>query len=434
MINFRKYLAIGLTLTCALSFASCGSDNSSSYEPLPEEDTRSYDIRVCQDDNSDTANAITQGFTDALIDLFGQEHIHLEVRIPDSENSASDICTSFAADGAQLIFTNGENSLTAASENISDLPIVAANVMDFERVLHIITPQGEEWDETTGRNITGVSSLTSIPDQTSMLIETTKDLRSVGILYCTEDQDAVFQNELLETYLDEAGIPWKEYAIPSTSQAADISSSGENPANVIIPSRFSAASGKEGANTDVVTFGENSQSTGINSPASVRTPQISSNWSDDLTPEGLTPLPEDATTDQIAAYAAAECSVLYISAGSMLTDQIGTIASAATAAGKITVGGDAVLGQSTLVSMYTDPYAQGYAAGKQAYRILVDGNDPGAIAIDDVAADDSVKLYNGDVAATLGLSFPKSFNEIHEYLETYVIGSNTERIEPTEEE
>ena len=332
MINFRKYLSMGLILSCALSFAACGSDDSSSYDPLPKEDTRTYDIRVCQDDNSDTTNAITQGFTDALIDLFGQEHIHLDVQTADSR-SASEICTAFASDGAQLIFTVGEDSLTAAAQTITDLPVVASNVMDFERILHIITPQGEDWDGTTGRNITGVSNLTSIPQQTSMLIETTKDLRAVGILYCTEDQNAVFQNEMLETYLDEAGIPWKEYAIPSTS-AADISSGGENPANVIVPSRFSAASGKEGANTDVVTFGENSQSTGINSPASVRTPQISSNWSDDLTPEGLAPLPEDASAEQIAAYAAAECSALYISAGSMLTDQIDVITSAATAAGR----------------------------------------------------------------------------------------------------
>ena len=432
MINFRKYLSMGLILSCALSFAACGSDDSSSYDPLPKEDTRTYDIRVCQDDNSDTTNAITQGFTDALIDLFGQEHIHLDVQTADSR-SASEICTAFASDVAQLIFTVGEDSLTAAAQTITDLPVVASNVMDFERILHIITPQGEDWDGTTGRNITGVSNLTSIPQQTSMLIETTKDLRAVGILYCTEDQNAVFQNEMLETYLDEAGIPWKEYAIPSTS-AADISSGGENPANVIVPSRFSAASGKEGANTDVVTFGENSQSTGINSPASVRTPQISSNWSDDLTPEGLAPLPEDASAEQIAAYAAAECSALYISAGSMLTAQIDVITSAATAAGKVTVGGDATLGQSTLVSMYADPYAQGYAAGKQVYRILVNGDDPGAIAIDDVATEDNVKLYNGNVAATLGLDFPKSFKEIHEYLETYVIGSDTERIEPTEEE
>ena len=432
MINFRKYLSMGLILSCALSFAACGSDDSSSYDPLPKEDTRTYDIRVCQDDNSDTTNAITQGFTDALIDLFGQEHIHLDVQTADSR-SASEICTAFASDGAQLIFTVGEDSLTAAAQTITDLPVVASNVMDFERILHIITPQGEDWDGTTGRNITGVSNLTSIPQQTSMLIETTKDLRAVGILYCTEDQNAVFQNEMLETYLDEAGIPWKEYAIPSTS-AADISSGGENPANVIVPSRFSAASGKEGANTDVVTFGENSQSTGINSPASVRTPQISSNWSDDLTPEGLAPLPEDASAEQIAAYAAAECSALYISAGSMLRDQIDVITSAASAAGKVTPGRDATFGQSTLVSMYADPYAQGYAAGKQVYRILVNGDDPGAIAIDDVATEDNVKLYNGNVAATLGLDFPKSFKEIHEYLETYVIGSDTERIEPTEEE
>ena len=141
---------------------------------------------------------------------------------------------------------------------------------------------------------------------------------------------------------------------------------------------------------------------------------------------------ENART--LAAYAAAECSALYISAGSMLTDQIDVITSATTAAGKVTVGGDATLGQSTLVSMYADPYAQGYAAGKQVYRILVNGDAPGAIAIDDVATEDNVKLYNGNVAATLGLDFPKSFKEIHEYLETYVIGSDTERIEPTEEE
>ena len=147
MINFRKYLSMGLILSCALSFSRPAVPMTVPHvdRASKEEDTRTYDIRVCQDDNSDTANAITQGFTDALIDLFGQEHIHLDVQTADSR-SASEICTAFASDGAQLIFTSRRRTPSAAAaQTVPDLPVVASNVMDFERILHIITPQGEDW-------------------------------------------------------------------------------------------------------------------------------------------------------------------------------------------------------------------------------------------------------------------------------------------------
>ena len=49
------------------------------------------------------------------------------------------------------------------------------------------------------------------------MIEATKDLQTVGILFSPEDTDAIYQNEIFEAYLDQAGIPWKEYLIPAAN-------------------------------------------------------------------------------------------------------------------------------------------------------------------------------------------------------------------------
>ena len=142
-------------------------------------------------------------------------------------------------------------------------------------------------------------------------------------------------------------------------------------------------------------------------------------------------LSEDADLEEIITYASNECSALFIPTGSLLGDRLSDIVSIATAAGVSTISGDGSLGEETLTSTYMDPYALGYAAGKKAYRILVNGDNPGELKIT-TPNTESVKLYNKDIAEKLGISFPKSFHEVSEFKETYVIGSLTNRI--TEEE
>ena len=143
------------------------------------------------------------------------------------------------------------------------------------------------------------------------------------------------------------------------------------------------------------------------------------------------PLSEDASLDEIITYASSECSALFIPTGSYLGNRLDDIVSIATDAGVSTISGDGSLGEKTLTSSYMDPYALGYSAGKKAYRILVNGDEPGELKITSPDVD-VIKLYNKDIAEKLGITFPKSFQEISEFKETYVIGSSTNRI--TEEE
>ena len=102
-------------------------------------------------------------------------------------------------------------------------------------------------------------------------------------------------------------------------------------------------------------------------------------------------------------------------------------------AGVATVGGDSTSGKDTLTCLFSDPYAMGYQAGKMAYRILIAQEDPGDIRIASSNAD-NIKLYNGEMAERLGRTFPKSFQEIHSFFESYEIGSGTERITDQEED
>ena len=101
--------------------------------------------------------------------------------------------------------------------------------------------------------------------------------------------------------------------------------------------------------------------------------------------------------------------------------------------GFVIVAGDTEIGQNALVTLFSDPYSLGYAAGKKAIKVFNE-EDIKTIKIGSVDGDDSVKLYNGEIAEKYGKEFPKSFKEINEFLETYEYGSTTTRYSATGEE
>ena len=115
--------------------------------------------------------------------------------------------------------------------------------------------------------MTGISSKPNLEEQLSLLIEATPDLKSVGLLYNPEDTDGIYQNVLLEKYLDQAGIPWKEYAIPSDDIEAGLSDQITDT-TAIAPSKQIASSVTEGTNNAVASFDGNDLLSGIFSPSS----------------------------------------------------------------------------------------------------------------------------------------------------------------------
>ena len=446
-----KKRIISLVLAAAMAataFTACGSSTtkSSEKEPVPEsdEELHSYNITACLSEDNSYNQILLDGFVAACDDYFTPEGYALSTQIATPDRSTAAIAASVSLKKPDLIYTIGNDMLLSEAAVTETIPIVAAGVVDFQGALRIANTGSDSWDKTTGRNITGVTSRPSIADQVSLLIEATPDLETVGILFSPEDTDAIYQNEILEKYLDQAGIPWKEYSIPASQTA--IIDDEEGSRTVLAPTKFVAPSARQGMDNTVVPLGENLLS-GINSPASTRTALQSSNWTGGKAPQAAViedvPADEDETTaseqttdseteeeepeittDDLIQQVCDECSVIYIPFGSILTDQIAVISSVAVKNNVSTVGGDTTLGQSTLVTLFSDPFDLGYSAGKKAASILLNGTDITTMKITAGSTDNLVKLYNRNIASQMDLEFPKSFSEIHDFLREYEYGSN----------
>ncbi len=446
----KRFLSLILAASMAVAMVSCGKKNSE--QPISEvkdesvEDSYRYNITALLSEDNTYDKVLLQGFSDALEDYMGAEHINITTKTVSEEKSADMIASSAIAKSPDMIFTTGKPTLLSASDQTDIIPIIATGIVDFKGTLRIASLNGKSWDKTTGRNITGISSKPSIVDQVSLMIEATDDLQTVGILFSPEDTDAIYQNEIFEAYLDQAGIPWKEYAIPATntSTVADIS----EKSTALTPSKYVAFSAKQGVDNDVVALGEDTV-LGLNSTSSTRTALISSFWqggkvlpttpeesdSEDETTTEVSDSEEDipVTLEDLMKEICTECSAIYIPFGSLLTDQMETIGNIATEASVTIVAGDTTIGENALVTLFSDPYISGYSAGKKAVKVF-NGDDIKTIKIGSIDSDDAVKLYNGEIAEKLGKEFPKSFSEISNFLETYEYGSTTTRYVPSEEE
>ncbi|MCR5580669.1 MAG: hypothetical protein K6F66_03685 [Pseudobutyrivibrio sp.] len=444
----KRLLSIALAMALTTSLVACkdGSKNEPVNDASEESvsDSYQYNITALLTEDNTYNQVLLQGFSDCLSDYIGEEHFTITTSAV-TEETPADLITSKALGSApDMIFTAGKSTLVSASEATDTIPIVATDIIDFKGTLHIPSLNGASWDKTTGINVTGISSKPSIVDQVSLMIEATDDLQTVGIFFSPEDTDAIYQNEIFEAYLDQAGIPWKEYLIPVSNTTIDTSEHQNSTA--LTPSKFVAFSAKEGMDNDVTPINDKVL-LGLNSQSSTRTALVSEYWT-----EGKT-LPEPEVSDEDSSdsnkqedeedttlsvgdqeislesqvgLACQECSAIYIPFGSMLTDQMDVIGDMATASKVTVVAGDTEIGQDALVTLFSDPYALGYYAGKKAVRVF-NGEDISTVKIGYGSSDDSVKLYNGTIAEEFGKEFPKSFSEINEFLDTYEYGSNTVR-------
>ncbi|WP_028242356.1 ABC transporter substrate-binding protein [Pseudobutyrivibrio ruminis] len=448
----KRLLSILMIASMCLSLSACGGKDKS--EPANDvtdesnEDSFSYNISALLSKDNSMDEILLKGFSDALSDYIGDDHFTITTSYASEETPSDTIASEAVKNSSDMIFTTGKSTLVAAADATETIPIIATDIVDFKGTLRIASLGGKSWDKTTGRNITGVSSKPSIVDQVSLMIESTKDLQTVGILFSPEDTDAIYQNEIFEAYLDQAGIPWKEYLIPATS--TKLSDDKEKDSTALTPSKYVAFSAKDGMDNDVISLGDNPLF-GLNSPSSTRVALVSDFWTGPKVVAKPTPAEEadeDSKTDsdeksdsgksdandiesEISledriTEACSECSAIYVPFESMLTDQMDVIGSVAQEQDVVVVAGDTNIGQNSLVTLFMDPYSLGYAAGKKAVRVF-NGDDITTIKIGYGDTDECVKLYNGEIAEKFDMTFPKSFSEFTEFLSSYTYGSNTTR-------
>ena len=327
----KKLFACLLSAAMVLSLAACGGTTETETTDTEGSDSegQTYTIGVIQQMQHEALDAATQGFQDAVAELFGDQ-ASVEVQNASGEAAnCSTIVGSFVSSGVDLIMANGTTALQSAAAATTTIPILGTSITEYGVALGI-----DGFTGTTGMNVSGTSDLAPLDQQAAMLQAWFPDAKNVGLLYCSAEPNSLYQVETVQGYLEEMGYTCTPY---SFSDSNDLSA--------------------------------------------------------------------------VATNACAQSDVLYIptdNTAATNAELIGNIAQSS--ATPIIAGEEGICSGCGVATLTISYYDIGYATGKMAYEILVNGADPAEMEIE--YAPQFTKKYNPDMCDALGLTAPEGYEAI----------------------
>lgn len=251
----RKVMSLMMAAAMAASLAACGSsasagEESSSAAGTAETSTQQtasgdgtvYNIGICQLVQHEALDAATQGFKDALTEKLGEDGVKFDDQNASGDTAnCSTIINGFVASDVDLILANATAPLQTATQATSDIPILGTSVTDYATALDI-----SDWTGTVGGNVSGTSDLAPLDQQAAMIQELFPDAQNVGLLYCSAEANSVYQCDVIEGYLTEAGYTVTRYAFTDTNDVTSVAQTAADASDVIyIPTDNTAASNTE---------------------------------------------------------------------------------------------------------------------------------------------------------------------------------------------
>ena len=251
----RKVMSLMMAAAMAASLAACGSsasegEESSSAAGTAETSTQQtasgdgtvYNIGICQLVQHEALDAATQGFKDALTEKLGEDGVKFDEQNASGDTAnCSPIINGFVASDVDLILATATAPLQTATQATSDIPILGTSVTDYATALDI-----SDWTGTVGGNVSGTSDLAPLDQQAAMIQELFPDAQNVGLLYCSAEANSVYQCDVIEGYLTEAGYTVTRYAFNDTNDVTSVAQTAADASDVIyIPTDNTAASNTE---------------------------------------------------------------------------------------------------------------------------------------------------------------------------------------------
>ena len=251
----RRLLAVLLAMAMVLVLVACGStETTEAASSAADASGEHYSVGIVQLVQHVALDAATQGFEDKLTELVESDGNTVDF---DYQNASGDSATcativnGFVSSDVDLIMANATAALQAAQAGTSDIPVLGTSITDYATALGI-----DDWEGTTGTNISGTCDLAPLEDQAEMLNELFPDAKKVGLLYCTAEPNSKYQIDTITPYLEKLGYECTEYSFTDSNDVASVTTKAAADSDVIyIPTDNTAASCTETISSIVIPAG-----------------------------------------------------------------------------------------------------------------------------------------------------------------------------------
>lgn len=240
----KKWIA-GIALGSMMLLAGCGGGNSSSSagdsSAAAEADADALQIGIIQTTAHTALDRAREGFEDGLEEAgytIGKDVVIDYQNAQGDQSNLNTITSQFASDKKDLVCAIATQAAVQMKSASSDIPIVGTAITDYESVGLV------DSNDAPGGNVTGTSDMNPIEDQVALMQKMMPDLKSVGVMYCSAEENSRIQVELFKEQCESVGISVKEMTVSNVNEIQQAATSliGEDIQAIYVPTDNTLAS------------------------------------------------------------------------------------------------------------------------------------------------------------------------------------------------
>lgn len=160
-----------------------------------------------------------KGFVDGLAEAGYENGKNISIDYQNAQNEQANCATiaqKFINDQDDLIFAIATPAAQAVANLTKNIPVVVSSVTDPESAKLVVS------NDAPGTNVTGTSDLTPCAAQMSLLKKLVPNAKTVGMLFCSSEQNSYFQVALAEKACDELGLKYIEATVSNSNEIQQV--------------------------------------------------------------------------------------------------------------------------------------------------------------------------------------------------------------------
>lgn len=213
----EKRIMILVLCVCMLAlFSACGGDNPTTTA----EDT--ITIGVIQYMEHTSLDLAREGFIAALADSGYTEGVNVEYDIQNAQADTSNLSTisqRFKNNNVNMILAIATPSAQAVLNETDTIPVLGTAITDYEAANLV------DSNETPGGNITGTSDMNPIAEQIDLLMEICPDVKTVGIVYSSNEDNSILQADIAKGVCEGLGLEVIEGTVTTSNDVQQVTAS-----------------------------------------------------------------------------------------------------------------------------------------------------------------------------------------------------------------
>ena len=219
-MKMKKWIA-GIALGSMMLLAGCGGGSGSGGSAAgegsaaAEANADALQIGIIQTQAHVALDRAREGFEAGLEEAgytVGEDVVIDYQNAQGDQSNLNTITNQFASDKKDLVCAIATQAAVQMASASSDIPIVGTAITDYESVGLV------ESNDAPGGNVTGTSDMNPIADQVALMQQLMPDLSSVGVMYCSAEENSRIQFELFKEECEAAGISVTEMTVSNVNE------------------------------------------------------------------------------------------------------------------------------------------------------------------------------------------------------------------------